>query len=825
MRFRTRLALLLMAACAVIGIVGAGSAFAATPAAGFAVSDWATGMVNTGPNGVGPVGIAADPNSTSDIYVTNYASGTLYKYSAATGGVEGPAHQVSVSGAYGGNNAAGIAFDKDGKLYVAFQAWWAVGEIDKTDGHIIRYLSGPYGYFFCATGIATDPLSGDLFVSSPCGWPIVRVPTSGTGGAFYGSGGIDGVTFGPDGTLWGAGGGLVWKIDGTNKPVPGTATAVAYVAGGDGISVAAASDNPSLPPFVFVNGNYGNIVKVDLSGPSPVYSDVTTGGSRGDFSTVGYDGCLYATQTDRVIKVTNADGSCSLAPVTPDDATSLTVVAPASDDYHDTIVVSATLKNLSKSTLLSGQTVAFTLGSTGCSAVTDASGVATCSITIADPAGPATLTAHFDGAPKIAPATSTKPFTITLEETTLAYTGASGSIQNGATVTLSGVLKEDGTTAIAGATVAFTIGTQGCSAITNAAGLASCAVIVAQPSGPAPITATYAGSSYYLDAADSATATISAASKLVYTGATSGDYHDPATLSAKLTSALTAAPIAGAAVTLTLGAQSCSDSTNAAGVAACSITPNTAAGSQPITATFAGNGAFDPSSDSATFTVTREETKIAYTGVTGPVSVGSTVTLSAVLKEDGTAPIASRAVTLTIGSQSCVDGTNAAGVASCSVVVAQATGPAAVSAAFAGDSYYLPATDADSVLIYGFAPGGGSFVVGNQTATGAVTFWGAQWAKVNKLSGGDAPSSFKGFAKSPAAPGCGTGWTTAPGNSTPPPAGPLPAYMAVTVASTSSKSGSTISGNSVHVVVVRTNAGYGPDPSQTGTGTVVATLC
>ena len=99
MRFRTRLALLLMAACAVIGIVGAGSAFAATPAAGFAVSDWSTANANGG--GVGPVGIAADPNSTSEIYVMNYARGTLYKYSAATGGVEGPAHRVSASGAYG----------------------------------------------------------------------------------------------------------------------------------------------------------------------------------------------------------------------------------------------------------------------------------------------------------------------------------------------------------------------------------------------------------------------------------------------------------------------------------------------------------------------------------------------------------------------------------------------------------------------------------------------------------------------------------------------------------------------------------------------------
>lgn len=46
-------------------------------------------------------------------------------------------------------------------------------------------------------------------------------------------------------------------------------------------------------------------------------TDAVTGGSRGDFLTVGQDGCLYATQTDRVLKVTNADGTCLGAPLGP----------------------------------------------------------------------------------------------------------------------------------------------------------------------------------------------------------------------------------------------------------------------------------------------------------------------------------------------------------------------------------------------------------------------------------------------------------------------------------------------------------------------------
>jgi len=49
--------------------------------------------------------------------------------------------------------------------------------------------------------------------------------------------------------------------------------------------------------------------------------------------------------------------------------------------------------------------------------------------------------------------------------------------------------------------------------------------------------------------------------------------------------------------------------------------------------------------------------------------------------------------------------------------------------------------------------------------------------------------------------------------------------MAVLVSSSIDKSGSTISGNTVHVVLVRTNPGYQPNPGHAGTGTVVAQLC
>jgi hypothetical protein len=132
-----------------------------------------------------------------------------------------------------------------------------------------------------------------------------------------------------------------------------------------------------------------------------------------------------------------------------------------------------------------------------------------------------------------------------------------------------------------------------------------------------------------------------------------------------------------------------------------------------------------------------------------------------------------------------------------------------------------------STVGFAFAPGGGSFVIGDKkAATGtSVTFWGAQWAKDNPTSGGSAPRSFKGFAEDPTTPSCGVAWTTDPGNSTPPPDGPLPAFMAVIVTSFVGKDGSEISGNTVHIVVVKTNPGYASNPGHAGTGTVVAVVC
>ena len=153
------------------------------------------------------------------------------------------------------------------------------------------------------------------------------------------------------------------------------------------------------------------------------------------------------------------------------------------------------------------------------------------------------------------------------------------------------------------------------------------------------------------------------------------------------------------------------------------------------------------------------------------------------------------------------------------------TGPFTITTTITDDGGSTASTSC-SVVVF-TTPAAGNFVIGDGNAAvgTSVTYWGAQWPKVNTLSGGSAPASFKGFEDNPSTAACGVSWSTDPGNSTPPPTGPLPAFMAVIVSSSISKSGSTISGNIVHIVIVKTNPGYAGNPGHAGTGTVVAVVC
>ncbi len=452
--------LLLGAAVALIAFAALSlTALAYSTAPDYTASDFATGFPG-GP--VGPVGLAFD--STGNLWVQDQPSGGLYRIpqSVVASGVAGAVAPYLVG--YVPYSPTGLAFDKAGHLWVAQQAGM-VSELDTTPGHegtILQTVFGVTG----ATGIATDPLTGNLFVTWPGGGPIRVIDPTTSPASIVGLvsiNSIDGITFGPDGTLYLAQyGAAVLSAARTPGNGVGPASIVTALPLSDGIAVAANTHNLAHPAYLFANRNNGVITKIELGSPVTT-TDVFAGGSRGDFSTVGPDGCLYATQSNSIVKLTNADGTCSLAPVTPADVTSLSYTGDTAVQFGDTAHLSATLYDVSTSAAPpAGQPITFTLDNGGgsCAGTTDASGAASCDVS-GLALGSYTVTAAFSATPTLAGAVDTAtlavsepPPTITLQSITPAPNGAgwnntspvtvTWTCTNSQTATVSVVLTSDG---------------------------------------------------------------------------------------------------------------------------------------------------------------------------------------------------------------------------------------------------------------------------------------------------------------------------------------------------------------------------------------------
>jgi Bacterial Ig-like domain (group 3) len=535
----------------------------------------------------------------------------------------------------------------------------------------------------------------------------------------------------------------------------------------------------------------------------------------------------------------NPDGLPCSNPVSgikldPADATN-----PVGTPHTDT----ATVVN-SDATPAAGVVVTFNVLSgpdAGLSAVntTDGSGHATFTFTDTTVPGDDVVQAHFvDGSGTTEFSNKAVKHWIQIH-TNLAVNPSSQDFNDLATV--SATLTDANNVALSGQTVNFVLnGAETCSGTTDGSGVASCTLTPGEAAGTYTLTATYAGDISHVGSSGSAPFTVThEETTLTYTGSTTQDFNDQTTLSGNLTED-GVTPIAGRTVSFSFGTQSCSGVTDASGNASCSITPNQAAGSYPLTASFAGDAFYAPSSDtSRTFIVTLEESAVTSTSSLQLFAANGTATLSSVLTDpiDGVA-VSGKPVTMTLGSggsaQSCTATTDGSGTATCAISpVTVPLGPQPVTDNFAGDAFYKPASNLQSALVYANLANG-SFVLGDMTAASAlattpapaVNWWGAQWWKNNQLSGGTAPAAFKGFANTltPAPAACGGTWTTDPGNSSGPPSS-VPSFMSVIVSSKVTQSGSTISGNIPEVVIVKTNPGYAGNPGHAGTGTIVAVLC
>jgi sugar lactone lactonase YvrE len=293
---------------AILAAPSAASAYRAAP--GYQAGDYAVGFPVA--NGWGPIGVAFD--ASDNLYVASAADSHIYRFQPG-GGTASADTRLTAAPIPG--DIKGLAMARDGRLYLARYEAGDVVELDPATGAVRRtVVTG----IRCALGLAVDPLSGDLFVSQgACGMAIWRIGgvagDAPTASAYSGPlPDVDGLTFAPDGTLYAASAGHLVKIDGTDKPTAGAGRSVTSVPNADGVAIGAVE---GADPFVVVNGTDGNVTRVDFTKSPAEKTPVLTEGTRGDFVAVDSRGCLYATQTATVVRITPAGRACDLAPSTP----------------------------------------------------------------------------------------------------------------------------------------------------------------------------------------------------------------------------------------------------------------------------------------------------------------------------------------------------------------------------------------------------------------------------------------------------------------------------------------------------------------------------
>jgi PKD repeat protein len=267
--------------------------------------DIATGFPTcfTPTGSAGPTGVAFDGQK---LFVADTCNGLIYRF-GPDGGTVATAEATSAAAvANGGLTVANGRYYGTRFVYGSVTGFGVV-EFDPVALTVIRTVSGPTD----PRGITTDPLTGDLYyaeapgpvrrIANPIATPVDDKPFANPGLNVY-----DGIAFTADGSR-------LYVTDYNTEHVLGLdrsgATVFDVSLSGhhpDGIAVVRPNTvigGVDYSNNVFVNNNDGTIQRIDVNSPGNPVTVVASGGTRGDFTAVGPDGCFYATQSDRVVKL------------------------------------------------------------------------------------------------------------------------------------------------------------------------------------------------------------------------------------------------------------------------------------------------------------------------------------------------------------------------------------------------------------------------------------------------------------------------------------------------------------------------------------------
>jgi hypothetical protein len=459
--------------------------------------------------------------SAGTVLLSDFLTGGIYQLGQAGGTVSSTNLLNTLTPALGG-----LVYGKDGSVYATLGNEGAeIVQIDPSTGALLRVVASG---LTCPAGLSVDPLSGDLFFDDQCtgggtdNASIFRVidpagtdasnPTSVVVYATLPTTPNGGMAFAPNGTLYAVSGyynnttAPVEQISGTNAAsVTVTATGVT-----SDYAVSIGVTNPDGSAQSLIAEPSGNLSLVPLATPNAAV--VLATGSPG-VGVTGPDGCLYSAHYDTIYRLTSSSGTCGFNPTSPAPSINLTPATVSPNPAQGTSqTFTATLHNVASP---AGIPVYFTVtGANGQfgSAPANASGIAVFS-----------YTAQQAGADTVVAATSAATTTLTSNQVQVTWTAGkhstflslntsakAGTVNQPVTVsaTLADV-SANPEVGLQGQSVTLTLGTATCTATTNASGTASCPLTPTQ-AGTSTLQASFAGSSQYVAASDSAAFNVSA---------------------------------------------------------------------------------------------------------------------------------------------------------------------------------------------------------------------------------------------------------------------------------------------------------------------------
>ena len=199
----------------------------------------------------------------------------------------------------------------------------------------------------CPTGLAVDPLSGDLFFSVSCfgagsdnpslfrvSNPASATPTLSVYTTLPGTP-TGWIAFAPDGTIFmpqivtNPTGAPMLRISGTNVPGTPTQTPVPGLSTLYWVTVGEVLPSGAAKSLIILDGTTFNVRLADITTNPPTYTDLIIGGIG--TGVVGPDGCLYTSAGDSIYKLAPSAGGCGFAPTSPGPSFELSpaTVSPA----------------------------------------------------------------------------------------------------------------------------------------------------------------------------------------------------------------------------------------------------------------------------------------------------------------------------------------------------------------------------------------------------------------------------------------------------------------------------------------------------------------